>query len=378
MTYFDHAASSPLYKDVLEILSNSLQNDYANPSSQHLMGHTQKEKLEEIRADFLKMLKADRQDLLVFTSSATESNNSVVRGLDLNEGDTVLFSRADHPSLVAPLEWIATQKKCVLKEIPLTLDGSIHLESFKKLLDDSVKLVALTSINNQNGVIHPIEKLALLVKENTKAHVHIDAVQSCGKFPMTNLSCIDSMSLTSHKIGGPKGIAGLFLKKNHKVRPLLLGGAQESGFRSGTEAFPLILAFHKALKLTLAHQEKKLSRIQLLSERMVSELTSEIPPLVTFFKQTSPYIISFILPGFSSDIVLRHLEMRGVYISSTSACSSKMTGFNASLFAMGIPENLHKNFLRISLGHSTTEADVERCIHEFKNVWNSIKHLKGK
>lgn len=378
MNYFDHAATSPIYPEVLDILSKSLREDFANPSSQHLLGHALKENIDQIRMDFMRRLKAKSDDHFYFTSSATESNNTVIRGLSFMEGDSILFSRADHPSMVAPIEFVANQKKLNLIEIPLESDGTINLEKFIALLDTSIKLVALTSVNNQSGVINDIDSLARLVKEKTKAHIHLDAVQSFGKIPLVLNPAIDSLSITAHKIGGPKGIAGLFLKKNHAVSALLLGGGQENGFRSSTEAYPLILAFHTAMKLSTTNLEVELARLRLLNDFIHSQLSAEIPSLLTPFKKTSPYIFSFLLPGISSDIVLRHLERREIYISSTSACSSRKTGFNPSLFAMGIPEHYHKNFLRISLGRTSSEQEVERLMAEFKKVWSDIKHLKGK
>lgn len=378
MNYFDHAASSLIYPEVLEVLHKSLCEDFANPSSKHLLGDLLKEKLEDKRADFLRLLKAKREDAFYFTSSATESNNTVISGLDLNEGDCILFSRADHPSLVAPIEFLATSKNIMIKEIPLNQDGSINVDSFINLLDDKCKLVALTYVNNQSGVIHDIDNLSKMIKEKTKAHVHVDAVQAFGKIPLTVNPFIDSISLTSHKMGGPKGIAGLFLKKGHAVKPLLLGGGQEDGFRSSTEAYPLIAAFHLAMKISAANLETAYERVSSLSEKIQSQLMEKIPEIESPFKHTSPYIFSFLLPGISSDIILRHLEMKKIYISSTSACSSKISGFNPSLFALGIPERNHKNFLRISLSSETKNEEVETLIREFKNVWDSLKQMKGK
>ncbi len=378
MNYFDHAASSSLYPEVLEILLKSYSEDFANPSSQHILGHTLFEKIEEARAEFLKALGAHKDDSFYFTSSATESNNTVIKGLNFDEGDAILYSRADHPSLTAPIEQIASAFKAELKEIPLSNDGTIDIEKFESLLDKNIKLVALTHVNNQSGVIQDVGLLSKLVKEKTNAHVHVDAVQAFGKIKVALNPHIDSLSMTSHKIGGPKGVAGLFLKKGANVNPLLLGGGQEQGFRSSTQAFPLIVAFHKAMKISLGNLEVSLLKTKKLSDLIQTKLTQSIPPLLSPFKTTSPYIFSFLLPGISSDIILRHLEMRDVFISSTSACSSKISGFNPSLLALGIPENFHKNFLRISLSPVTTEKEVENLVREFQNVWGDLKHLKGK
>lgn len=373
MNYFDHAASTSLYPEVLDILQSSLRDDFANPSAQHILGHGLNEKIEEMREDFLKALGAHSGDAFIFTSSATESNNTVIKGLTLKAGDAVLYCRADHPSVTAPIENL---ENLVLKEIPLNNDGTINSERFIESLDSSVKLVVLTHVNNQNGVIAEIEKLSQLVKEKTQAHVHIDSVQAFGKIPFKLSKFIDSLSITSHKIGGPKGIAGLYLKKGHQVKPLLLGGGHEHGFRSSTQAFSLIQGFHKAMKIVTRDLDQADGDAQTFSAEIREHLTKNISTVQMPFKATSPYIISLILPGISSDILLRHLEMREVYISSTSACSSKNTGFNPTLAAMQIPERFHKNFLRISLSPKTTEEEVKTLLKEFVSVWDSVKHMQ--
>lgn len=372
MNYFDHAASTFLYPEVLDELQSSLKEDFANPSAQHILGHDLSEKISFYRQGFLKTLGAGKNDSFIFTSSATESNNTVIRGLSFSDGDTILYCRADHPSVTVPVE----NTGVVLKEIILNSDGVINTEKFNEALDTNVKLVVLTHVNNQNGVILDTALLAKLVKEKSKAHVHIDAVQSFGKIPFKLTADIDSVSITSHKIGGPKGIAGLYLRNDHSVKPLLLGGGQENGFRSSTESFPLIKAFYQAMKIATAELVLSSQKVEQFSDLIKKELLQSIPSIQMPFVATSPYIVSFILPGISSDIILRHLEMRDVFISSTSACSSKQSGFNPTLLAMQIHERFHKNFLRVSLGPRTTEEEIKNLLKEFVTVWESVSHVQ--
>lgn len=378
MNYFDYAASSPIYPEVLDLLANTSFSDFANPNSIHILGHEILDKINICRLGFLKILEAHVEDDFIFTSSATESNNTVIRGLSLNFGDTALYCKADHPSLTAPIEYLAEIHDFTLKPFRLKKNGEIDLEYFISLLDENVKLVILTHINNQNGMKIDIEKLSKIIKEKSQAHVHIDAVQSFGKIKLKISPNVDSLSLTSHKIGGPKGIAGLYLKKGHSVKPLLLGGSQESGMRSSTQSYPLIAAFHKAMQISLAGLDENL----LLAIKRAEVIRTKLPKIVlglqSPFENSSPFILSFILPGISSDIILRHLEMRNVYISSSSACSSKIVGFNPTLQAMNIPETYHKNFLRISQGNLTTDENIEVLIKEFQNVWHEIKHVLNK
>lgn len=373
MNYFDHAASTPLYPEVANSLIFSLQQDFANPGAIHLLGQELAEKISQYRVNFLKALDASNNDHFIFTSSATESNNTVIRGLRFLEGDVAVYCSADHPSVTVPVEHL---KGVSLKKIVLEKDGSVDLDLFKNMIDDRVRLVVLTSVNNQSGVINDIDLLAKIVKSQSNAHVHVDAVQSYGKVEFKLSSQIDSASFSSHKIGGPKGIAGLYLKQGHVVEPLLLGGGQEQGLRSSTESYSLISCFHEVMKLVSINEKYSLERTYKYSEMIKKHLQKLIPSLIMPFENTSPYIVSFILPGISSDIILRHLEMNDVYISSTSACSSKQKGFNPTLFAMNIPEKFHKNFLRISLGPKTTLGEVENLLEVFEKVWESIKHMQ--
>ena len=206
MNYFDHAASTPLFTEVLDTLITSMKTDFANPNAIHILGHDLFEKMTIYRENFLKILGGAKNDSFIFTSSATESNNTIIRGLDFDEGDVIVYCRADHPSLTAPIESI---KGVTLREIILSKDGSVDLEIFKKLIDEKVKLVVMTSVNNQSGVVSDIVFMSSITKLYSNAHVHIDAVQSFGKIHFSLTPNIDSVSFTSHKIGGPKGVAGL-------------------------------------------------------------------------------------------------------------------------------------------------------------------------
>lgn len=378
MNYFDHAASTYIYPEVLDLLNKSFREDFANPNSQHLFGANLLKKIEATRSYFLEALKASKDDTFIFTSSATESNNTVVKGLGFSEGDAIIYSKADHPSMVEPIEKIAALQKLKLKPILLDKNGLINNEEFEKLLEEDVKLVALTHVNNQSGVVNDIHFLSKLIREKTKAHLHIDAVQSFTKINVDVVNSFDSVSITSHKVGGPKGVAGLYLTKNHKVKPLLLGGGQEEGFRSSTQAYPLIMAFAAASKISLNKCEDSflnITEIRKMSERL---LTSLIPQIKYPFENTSPYILTFILPGISSDVILRHLETRSFYLSSTAACSSKQKGFNPTLAALNIPEIFHKNVLRLSFSHDTNIHSINLLLSAFSEVWNDLKFLTKK
>ena len=378
MHYFDHAASTFIYPEVLDLLSKSFKEDFANPNSQHLLGVNLLKKIDLARSFFLKSLEANKDDHFIFTSSATESNNTVIRGLKFNEGDIILYSKADHPSLVEPIEKMAIEKKLILKTIKLNRNGVIEKEDFKNLLAPKLKLVAFTHVNNQSGVVNDIKTLSELVKEHTKAHVHLDAAQSFTKLDLNIFNNIDSASITSHKVGGPKGIAGLFLKNNHQVKPLLLGGGQEAGMRSSTQAYSLINAFTEASRISLEKRNESFFKVKKIREAIEKSLANLIPEIKYPFEETSPYIFTFIVPGMPSDILLRHFEDRGFCLSSTSACSSKKKGFNPTLAALNIPEIFHKNVLRLSFCHDTSIDSVNLFLLAFTDIWNDLKFLTKK
>lgn len=376
MNYFDHAASSVIYPEVVEAICESLKVDFANPSSKHVLGYNQHEQLSAMKNDFLKALEAQPLDHFIFTSSATESNNTLIKGLRLKANSTVIYSPADHPSVVNPVQFMAKKYGLVAKEMKHHLDGPIDRDHLLTLLNEDVSLIIFTHVNSQSGVIEDIEALASLVKKHSKAHVHIDAVQSFGKIKCIFSKNIDSLSIASHKIGGPKGIAGLYVKKNVVLEPILHGGGQEEGLRSGTVAYPLAKGFHLAMKKTIKDRDSSFNKIKELNLEIIEAIKSIIPNAQFTFSQTSPYIISFVLPKYSSDIILRHLEMKDVFISSTSACSSKIKAYNPSLMALNIPEKFHKHFLRISMSPLTTKEEVLQLTLEMKNVWKTLESIR--
>ncbi|MDD0851945.1 aminotransferase class V-fold PLP-dependent enzyme [Halobacteriovorax sp. GB3] len=379
MLYFDYAASTPLSENALRSLKNSFESDFANPHSAHKLSKNIAKKVEGIRCSFLDFLKAKDQYELYFLSSATEANNTVIKGLGLNSESKVIFSNSDHPSTVNPLGFIEKMTGAKLFEMPLCHDATIDFESLEKLVDEATKLVVITHVNNLSGSLQNILEIAALIKKKSpKCHVHVDGVQAFSKVEFSlKDSQIDSYSISAHKICGPKGIAALYLKKGVTLEPLLHGGNQEHGMRSSTLAYPLVEAFFSAAK----DQFEKLNDAYIKAKELNLFLREELSKLhqnISYpfsLESTSPYILMIQFKGISSDILLRHLEMKDVYISSSSACSSKVKGLNPSYLALGIDSKFHKNILRLSFGMDTTKDEVESLINEFRSVINEIGML---
>ena len=380
MIYLDHAASSPLKKNVLQDFIKGLEEHFANPSAAHSLGKIQKKIIEDIKVSFLKSLGVTHIDdlekqHLIFTGSATESNTLLLQGLEFEDQDSVLFNPSDHPSLVQNVK--ALQKRGV-EAIPLKLNknGIIEIDQFDDLKDRTVKLCVTSHVNNHNGAIQPIEKLGDLIKQNfQKCHFHVDAVQSFGLYEIqVKKSFIHSLTLSAHKIAGPKGIAALYLDSEKTIKPLFLGGGQQAGLRSGTELTPLIQAFDTARKEIEAEKIADYERRNLFLRENLRGISKRI----TFpfdLEETSPKILTFVVAGLSSDILIRHLSEQGIYLSSSSACSSKIKKKDPIFSALGITEELHKSVLRISLGWNNTDEQLEQFVLKFKEVLDDLEFL---
>jgi len=375
MLYLDFAASTPISTHALNVLSRSMLEDFANPSSAHKLGKSLLKRIDESRTEFLKILKAPKNFEFIFTGSATESNNMIIRGLDIAEEEEVLYCEADHPSAVNPSKW--WQEKNV-KVIPYKLDGqgSILVDELINSINEKTKLVVLAQVNNQSGNLHDISAIAKRVKEkNKKTIVHVDGVQGFAKAE-TDLShgAIDSYVISSHKIYGPKGISGICLNKNLKLTPLLIGGGHEKGWRSSTQAAPLIFSFLEATRVLFEKREEHYNEMIVKQ----TELRKEVAPLhknISFpfpMEVISPYIMTFMFKGLSSDILLRHLEAKDVYISSSSACSSRAKGVSPVFSALNIDEKDHKFMLRVSFSYNTTQEDLNKFVKIFAEVVSDL------
>ncbi|MBK24959.1 MAG: hypothetical protein CME70_13250 [Halobacteriovorax sp.] len=376
MLYFDHAASSPLCPEALKTLQSTMERDFYNPSAAHKWGKELNKKTGEIRDNFKAALKAPKDSRFVFTSSASESNNSLIKGLGLSKEDSLYVSFGDHASLVKPAFALSEEIKNVL-ELPLDDVGVPCCSLLPSALDKNLKLVLVSTVNSQSGGLLDVQKFAAELKEKAPwVHLHLDAVQSFGKYEIDLSSgLIDSMTVSAHKMGGPKGVGALWLKKGLGLNPLLHGGNQETDYRSSTIAYPLIASFYSAFEVAQKNYQNDFERVLSLRDKLVSSLKEISSDLEFPFdpNRCSPYIISMMWKGISSDIVLRTLEQKEVAIASTSACSSKIKGENPTMKALGLPTSVHKFVLRISLGKMSTEEEVDAFISIFKEVYSELQ-----
>ncbi len=381
MIYFDYAASTPLLKDVLQTLGEGQKNHYVNPSAAHKAGRVLLAEIETWREAILRDLMgaSPRSEALIFTSSATESNNHLVKALDFSPSD-IWCHTGDHPSLVAPARWRAEREGIPLRPIPLTPRGTIAWDEWLQALKSSPRpLVLLTLVHNQTGVLFDwATRLEQVRATAPAAFIHADAVQAYAKYDLQGaMPHLDSLSLSSHKMGGPKGIGGLFVREPKRLGCLLEGGGHEYGKRSSTLAAPLIAGLHSAVQFWAEAREREYSRSRHLARELRDELGALSPRLQFPFAEedTCPNILGAVFEGVSSDIILRCLEKREVMISSSSACSSKSKGRNPALDPLGWERSKQQSFFRISFGHATTEKEVQTLAHAFGEVLQEIAPL---
>lgn len=359
--YFDHAASSPLLDEVADFLDKEQRESFANPSAAHRKGKALGEKIEEARVFICDYLKAQN---LIFTSSATEANNTALMSLDWQKGDQIFLHLGDHPSFVAPAQHL--QEKF-----------QVQLIHSSEEIGPRTKMALVTLVNSQSSQIFDLNEIEKIKAKNPSITIVADAVAAMGKFSWVQKIFqqykIDALSMSSHKLGGPKGVGALAFRSSFKVKALLHGGGQEMNLRSSTVPWPLIGAFELALRRQIEKIPQNLEKISFLNQK-VREHLKDIPQVEFAFddKLCSPYILSFLCPPFSSDILLRHMEEKAIILSSTSACSSKKKGPNPTLKALGLDEKRAKWLLRLSFGPQNTLEEVDFAMSNLKQIHKDL------
>jgi cysteine desulfurase len=395
--YLDHAASTPLYPSALERLQFSFQNHYASSEAIHPLGHHIHEALEKNRQSLLHYFHFSHDwGEAIFTSSASEGNNFIIKSFLENplitngqeQHQWFYFSKSEHPSLTFPFKIYPHNKhiRPLLHNEKGELDlGLLELE-WEKF---PPSFVGICHLNNSSGHINPIDKIQQLIQKiNPKCFLLVDMAQSFGKFPEDSFLSwaknVDAITLAAHKSGGPKGVAATLInkKKKHLLRPFIHGGDQEHRWRASTVAYPLIESWMQAL------QEKSWKHFQVIQslrdftekeflaihpsfESPFSHLSNEI-------EKRSPYILLFSTGTIPSDVLIRLLGEKKIYVSSSSACTSKKQGPNEIFSTLGLETKKHKHMMRVSFSPYTTQKEVEIFIHELKKITADLLSLKSK
>jgi cysteine desulfurase len=368
MIYFDHNATTPLDERVLDAMVPYLGAFYGNPSSLYRMGRVCRGAVDTAREQVAALVGAHPSEV-VFTSGGTEANNLALKGLAFSRESGVIAAGAtEHPSVSEPLEFLKTRGWRVAT-IPVDGNGMADASYIESLPAGELRFATLMMANNETGVIQNIASIADWFRERGIVF-HCDAVQAAGKIPLDfKASGAHLMSLSGHKIYGPKGVGALILDKTVMLEPLLHGGGQEQGLRGGTENVAAIVGFGKAAELALSELEGR--RAQLLGLRKRLEVGLEtIPGAILFAKHAErlPNTLQFGIDGYDGEALVMNLDRQGIAVSSGSACASGAGEPSPVLIAMGVEPEVAKSAIRASFGKSNTEAEVDRFLEVLKNL----------
>lgn len=378
MLYFDHAASSPPYPEVIQSVASVMERLYANPSSLHRMGQEAEQLLRRARSVVADTLGVEDREI-IFTSGGTESNNLAIKGAAIQyrqRGNHIITTMIEHPSVYETCRQLEEFGFEVTYLFP-DREGRVHPEQVKESLREDTILVSVMHVNNEIGSIQPIREIGHILAEHPKVLFHVDAVQSLGKLELDPRDCrVDLFSGSAHKFRGPRGAGLLYCRKGLKLAPLLTGGGQEAGLRSGTEAVALISGMAKAIRMAAEKREAETLHLRRLRSRLTAALRSIEGIVLTGPEDGAhmiPNIVHFCVPGLRTEILVHMLEEQEIYVSTQSACSSGENKPSRVLSAMGLPEDWTRSGVRISLSGEHTEADMDTLAEAVKASLAKLK-----
>lgn len=374
--YFDNGATTEPFDEVVELVAQTMKNNFGNPSSAHGLGLKAEKALNEAREQAAKTLNCTR-DEIIFTSGGSESNNFLVKGFT-TPGAHIITSEIEHPSILNTFKDLESMGA---KVTYLKVDqyGRISLKELEDSINSETRLVSIMHVNNEIGVIQDIEAIGNLIKaKSPRVKFHVDGVQSYGKLKIdVKKAQIDLLSVSGHKIHGPRGVGFSYIKKGFYPKALISGGGQERNFRSGTENLPGIVGLAKAVEIMYANIDANYSKAKELKEYFIASLQSlkDIrinSPSQEFF---SPYILSVSFIGVRGEVLLHLLEEKGIYVSTGSACSSNHNTDSHVLKAIGLTTAETKGTIRFSFSEFNTKEEVDYTMEVLEK---SLKFLRRK
>ena len=371
--YFDNSATTRCYPEVAEIVVKTMTEDFGNPSAMHLKGVEAEKYVREAAQILAKILKVNEKEI-IFTSGGTESNNlALFGGADANKrsGNHIITTSVEHAAVGQPAERLE-QMGYEVTIVPVDHRGVVQLEALEKALRPDTILVSTMYVNNEVGAVMPVEEIAKLVHEKSpKALYHVDAIQAFGKYRIyPKKAGIDMLSVSSHKIHGPKGVGFLYINEKARIQPQILGGGQQAGMRSGTDNVPGIAGLGVAAKMVYTDFDKKIEHMYQLKERL-AEGFLKLPDVRLNgmeIREGAPQILSASFLGVRSEVLLHTLEEKGIYVSAGSACSSHKRKAAGTLSAIGMEAAQRESTLRFSFSEENTFEEVDYALEVIGQV----------
>jgi cysteine desulfurase len=376
--YLDHAATTPVRPEVLEAMLPFYGPRFGNPSSVHRWGRDARTALDEARERVARCIGAST-DEICFTSGGTESDNLAVLGAwraRRGQGrNGVVTTPIEHKAVLESVHQ-AAREGADERLCRMTPDGTVDVSSFSDVVGDDTAIATIMWVNNEIGTVQPIEELARIAKARG-ALFHTDAVQAFGKVVVdAKQTPFDILSVSGHKIGAPKGIGAMFIRRGTTIEPMLHGGSQDRGRRPGTENVAYAVGFAVAAELTLAAREAECARLEALRNRLEEAILAKIPDAMIHGRgaaRRAPHIISVSVPGTDSESMLMALDLRGIGCSAGSACQSGSISPSHVLSAIGVEPDLASSAIRMSLGSLTTDACIDRVAEVFPALVNKAR-----
>ena len=372
MIYFDNAATTRALDEVADKVKYMLLENFGNPSSQNMAGVNAENEVIKSRKIIAASINAE-PDEIYFTSGGTESDNWAIFGTAkgyIRSGKHMITTAIEHPAVLQPMRELE-KNGWDITILGVDEKGYINIDELKAAIREDTVLVSTILINNETGTIQNAEEISKAIKSvNPHTLYHVDAVQAYGKYPINVKKMgIDMLSVSGHKVHGPKGVGFFYMKKGLKVKPIIFGGGHERGLRSGTENTPSIVGLAEAVKIDMAEMDKAVEHVKLVKKTLAEGILNSIP--MTYIngpsiEEGSPYVLNIGFEGLRSEVLLHSLEEKEIYVSAGSACNSKKKGASTVLSALGIDEKRIEGAIRFSFCRYNTVEEAEQCIEILK------------
>ncbi|MGI6064073.1 cysteine desulfurase family protein [Blautia sp.] len=371
--YFDNSATTRCYDSVKDIVIRTMTEDFGNPSAMHLKGVEAEKYVKDSAAQLARILKVQEKEIL-FTSGGTESDNlALIGGAMANKrsGNHIITTAVEHPAVSQPALFLQEQGFEVTY-LPVDSRGVVKLDALEAVLRPDTILVSVMFVNNEVGAVMPVEEISRRIREKSpKALFHVDAIQAFGKYRIYPKKMgIDLLSVSSHKIHGPKGVGFLYISEKAKIQPQILGGGQQSGMRSGTDNVPGIAGLGVAAEEIYRNLDANVEKMYCLKEHIAKGL-AKIPDIRMNgmdLREGAPQILSISVMGVRSEVLLHSLEERGIFISAGSACSSHKRKPSSTLAAMGMPKDQIESTVRLSFSEENTVEEADYFLQIMEEI----------
>lgn len=376
--YLDNSATTRCFDEVAHLMSKIMTQDYGNPSSMHTKGVESEHYLRHAREVIAKNLKVNEKEIL-FTSGGTESDNLALIGTafaNCRAGRHLITTQIEHPAILQTMQYLEKQGFEVTY-LPVDENGQLRLTDLEKALRKDTILVSIMHTNNEIGSLQPIAEAGELIKRFDRSIVfHVDAVQGYGKFRIyPKRMNIDLLSVSAHKIHGPKGVGFLYINEKIKIHPIIFGGGQQRGMRSGTENVPGIAGMSLAIEKVYDKLDEDTERIYELKDYFTKGVAGIPDVKINGLpgKESAPHVVSLSVRGVRSEVLLHALEDKGIYVSAGSACASNKPSVSATLKAIGVDKDLLDSTIRFSLSGFTTKEEID---YTLQNLYDIIPMLR--